>query len=284
MPKGVLYVVATPIGNLNDVTLRALKVLEEVDLIAAEDTRHTRPLLSHHGIHTPMLAMHEHNEHARIEQLLGKLESGESLALVADAGTPLISDPGFPLVRQARRQGIRVVPVPGPSALICALSAAGLPTDRFLFLGFPPRHSAQRLRWFEVHAKESATLIYYESSHRILAALADMQAVFGDEREAVIGRELTKLHETFLQGTISHLSEIVADDRDQQKGEFVILVHGFDKQPDDAVQVDSQRVLQVLAAELPVKQAAKLCAMITGEKKNMLYQRILALQNEKSVS
>jgi len=280
VPKGVLYVVATPIGNLNDVTIRALKVLEEVHLIAAEDTRHTRPLLSHHGIHTPMLAMHEHNERARIEQLLGKLESGESLALVSDAGTPLISDPGFPLVRQARRNGIRVVPVPGPSALVCALSASGLPTDRFLFLGFPPRNSTQRLRWLGALAKESATLICYESSHRILATLADMQEVFGCEREAVIGRELTKLHETFLQGSINQLSELVADDSNQQRGEFVILVHGFDKQSDEAVLVDAQRVLQVLAAELPVKQAARLCAKITGEKKNTLYQRILALQGE----
>ncbi len=275
MSKGLLYVVATPIGNLDDVTFRAVKVLQEVDLIAAEDTRHTRPLLRLHGIATPLIALHEHNELEKSAQLLNRLVRGESLALVSDAGTPLISDPGFPLVREATRQGVRVVPIPGPSALICALSAAGLPTDRFLFAGFPPRQSAQRLAWLRGYQQETATLLCYESSHRIVAALTDMAEVFGVQREAVVAREMTKLHETFLYGTLVELLERVVNDRDQQRGEFVILIHGFSGQAADGMVVDTDKILEVLSAELPVKQAAALTARITGQKKNELYQRIL---------
>ncbi len=280
MSEGVLYVVATPIGNLDDVTFRAVKVLQSVNLIAAEDTRHTRPLLRHYGIQTPMVAVHEHNEQERLPALLDRLESGESLALVSDAGTPLISDPGFPLVREAVRRGIRVIPIPGPSALISALSAAGLPTDRFLFAGFPPRHASRRLSWLKALTQESSTLVFYESSHRILATLSDMAQAFGETRDAVIGRELTKLHETFLRGTLSQLLTRVQEDPDQRRGEFVILIHGSDRQAGEMVAVDEAFILRVLAAELPVKQAASLAARITGRKKNDLYQRILKIKGQ----
>lgn len=281
MSKGLLYVVATPIGNLDDVTFRAVNVLRDVDLIVAEDTRHSRKLLRFYSIRTPMLALHEHNEEERSVQLLNRLMSGESMALISDAGTPLISDPGFPLVRQATRQDVRVVPIPGPSALVCALSAAGLPTDRFLFAGFPPRQAAKRLRWLREFLRETATLLFYESSHRIIPALTDMAEVFGFDREVVIARELTKLHETFLYGTIAQLLERVGNDPDQQRGEFVILIHGFTAQTGDKIAVDADKILEVLSAELPVKQAAALTAKLTGQKKNDLYQCILKEKQEK---
>ncbi|MCU7796664.1 MAG: 16S rRNA (cytidine(1402)-2'-O)-methyltransferase, partial [Candidatus Thiodiazotropha sp. (ex Myrtea spinifera)] len=224
--KGVLYVVATPIGNLGDISMRAVEILREVDLIAAEDTRHTKPLLRHYAIDTPMQSFHEHNERAQVAKLTEVLQSGRSVALVSDAGTPLISDPGFPLVREAAGLGIRIVPVPGPSAIICALSAAGLPTDRFLFAGFPPRNQGQRRDWLGELIRERATLVFYESSHRIVASLKAMVEVFGGEREAVIAREVTKLHETFLRGSLDELLSQVEQDENQRKGEFVILVAG----------------------------------------------------------
>lgn len=275
MSKGLLYVVATPIGNLEDVTIRAVNVLREVDLIAAEDTRHTRQLLRYHGIDTPMTALHEHNEREKSGQLLDRVIAGDSLALVADAGTPLISDPGFGLVREAVRQGVRVVPIPGASAVICALQASGLPTDRFLFVGFPPRQSPQRLAWLEELKRETSTLVCYESSHRIVPTLTDMAVVFGDEREAVVARELTKLHETFLHDSLGQLVERVSLDPDQRRGEFVILIHGDVARKDEGILVDGEKILQVLAKELPVKQAAALTAELTGQKKNDLYQAIL---------
>jgi 16S rRNA (cytidine1402-2'-O)-methyltransferase len=281
--KGVLYVVATPIGNLEDITFRAVRVLGDVDLILAEDTRHTRPLLRHYGITTPVTAVHEHNEQARLEGLLARLEQGESLALVADAGTPLISDPGFPLVREAVAREFRVVPIPGPSALTCALSASGLPTDRFLFAGFPPRQSSARRQWLEALAGESATLILYESSHRILATLEDLVVVCGERRQAVVARELTKQFETLLRGELGELRERVVADTDQQRGEFVILVHGHTAQADDEASVADAKIIQVLAEELPIKQAARLAASITGGKRNAIYQRILRLKGSRKV-
>ncbi len=280
LSKGVLYVVATPIGNLEDFSVRAVRVLETVDLIAAEDTRHTRPLLRHYGISTQMVALHEHNEREVMGRLLRQLEEGQSLALVSDAGTPLISDPGFPLVREAGRMGIRVVPVPGVSAAICALSVAGLPTDRFLFAGFPPRQSASRQRWLQDLAAESATLVFYESSHRILSALKDMAEVFGAARESVVARELTKVHETLLRGRLDELIEIVAEDPNQQKGEFVVLVQGAGREQSDQKTVETEQVLKLLLDELPLKQAAALAAKITGEKKNALYQQALAWKQD----
>ncbi len=282
MTKGVLYVVATPIGNLEDFSARAVDTLRRVDLIAAEDTRHTRPLLRRYGIDTPLQALHEHNERAVLESMLSQLAGGKSLALVSDAGTPLISDPGFPLVREAAAAGIQVVPIPGPSALTCALSAAGLPTDRFLFAGFPPRAGAQRRQWFEALADEKATLVFYESGHRIEDSLADMAAVFGPGREGVIARELTKLHETFLRGSLGRLIEQVAEDENQRKGEFVVLLAGARAVEESAqVTVEIERLLSVLLRELPLKQAVSLVAELTGGKKNQIYDQALRLKQTK---
>ncbi len=278
MLQGVLYVVATPMGNLDDVTYRAVRVLQEVDLIAAEDTRHTRLLLERYGVRTPVMALHEHNEHARTDQLVEKLLAGVSIALVSDAGTPLISDPGFLLVREANGKAIKVVPIPGPCASICALSAAGLPTDRFLFAGFPPRQTAERLRWLGNLTQETATLIFYESSHRITATLADMLEVFGATRDMVIARELTKIHETFLHGSLGELLQRVTEDSNQRRGEFVLMVHGLVRQAEEKITLDMTSLLRVLGSEMSVKQAATLAAKLTGHKKNDLYQRILVMK------
>ncbi len=275
--KGILYVVATPIGNLGDISARGIEVLRQVDLIAAEDTRHTRPLLRHLNIRTPMLAMYEHNEAAQLDKLMACLASGQAIALVSDAGTPLISDPGFPLVRECQRKGIQVSPVPGACAAVAALSASGLATDRFYFEGFPPRTSGARQQRFRDLVAESATLVFYESSHRIRASLTDMATVFGADRKAVLARELTKIHETIVSSELGRLVAALERDADQRKGEFVILVGGALKNSDD-VSPEAVRVLDILLEALPVKQAASLAARITGEKKNRLYQ--LALNNE----
>jgi 16S rRNA (cytidine1402-2'-O)-methyltransferase len=279
--KGVLYIVATPIGNLGDIGSRAAEILSEVDLIAAEDTRHSGKLLKALGINAPLTSLHEHNERHAMASVLSRLESGEAVALISDAGTPLISDPGFPLVREARLRGIKVVPVPGPSAVICALSAAGLPTDRFLFEGFPPRTSSARKRRFEKLRRENATLVFYESPHRVLETLEDMAAVFRPARRAVLARELTKLHETFIDAPLGELVERVRNDADQQKGEIVLLVEGAGE-PDadnETVGFDIERLLAVLVKELPLKRAAAVAAELTGLRKNDLYARALALKD-----
>jgi 16S rRNA (cytidine1402-2'-O)-methyltransferase len=282
LTKGVLYVVATPIGNLEDFSVRAVDTLRKVDLIAAEDTRHTQPLLRHYGIDTPMQPWHEHNERAQLERMLSLLSSGKSVALVSDAGTPLISDPGFPLVREASAAGLKVVPIPGPSALICALSAAGLPTDRFLFAGFPPRSSNQRQQWFGDLAEQRATLVFYESGHRIQASLADMQTCFGPDREAVIGRELTKLHETFLRGVLAELQDRVNRDEDQRKGEFVVLVAGAKADAsNDSLSLDRDSLLLRLMQEMPLKKAVAILAELGGGKKNQLYEQALKIKQTK---
>ena len=276
--NGTLYVVATPIGNLDDMTPRAIQVLKQVDLIAAEDTRHSGRLLSHFGITTPTCAVHEHNERSQFERLIGRLRRGECLALISDAGTPLISDPGFPLVREARKADIQVVPVPGASALICALSAAGLPTDRFLFAGFPPRTASRRREWLQALRNERATLIFYEASHRICASLQDMATVFGAEREVVVARELSKMYETFLSGGLASVVQQIGDDADQQKGEFVVMLAGAAESDTELEMAEAERVLRLLLDELPVKQAAALAARITGQKKNGLYKLALSWQ------
>jgi len=273
---GVLYVVATPIGNLGDLTRRALEVLREVDLIAAEDTRHTRHLLTHYRIGTPLVSCHEHNEAQVAPRLLERLAAGEDVALVSDAGTPLISDPGFPLVQAARARGLRVVPVPGANAAICALSAAGLPSDRFLFLGFPPRAASKRREWLAAVADEPGTLVLYEAGNRAHATLEDMAAVLGASRRAVVARELTKRFETFLDGTLETLAERLRADPEQRLGELVLLVEGARATGDAAQAAEEERVLRILLESLPVKQAAELAARITGGKKNRLYK--LALQ------
>lgn len=272
---GRLYVVATPIGNLGDITRRAIDVLAGVDCIAAEDTRHSRRLLDHLGIRVPMLSLHEHNEEAAVRRVLERLVAGESVALVSDAGTPQVSDPGFPLVRASIAAGIDVVTVPGPSAVIAALSVAGLPPDRFCFEGFPPRRQAARLEYLAGLAGASPTLVFYESSHRVLETLRDMADVFGAARRAVIARELTKAHETVLRGTLGELVDCVAGDPDQRRGEFVILVHGAAAAASAAA--DTDRLLGILLEALPVSQAATLAARISGGRKNDLYRRALEL-------
>ena len=282
MTKGVLYVVATPIGNLEDFSSRAVDTLKKVDLIAAEDTRHSRPLLRRYGIETPLQSLHEHNERAQLEKMLAYLGEGKSLALVSDAGTPLISDPGFPLVREAVACGFSVVPVPGPSALTCALSAAGLPTDRFLFAGFPPRGSSQRRHWFDALAKEPATLVFYESGHRIQASLADMAQSFGAGREAVLARELTKLHETFLRGSLGELIERVERDENQRRGEFVVLLAGAPSPGEvESLHVAVDDLLPRLLEEMPLKRAVTMLAELTGAKRNRLYDQALKLKQAK---
>lgn len=281
MTLGTLYVVATPIGNLDDISARALKVLADVALIAAEDTRHSVRLLQHFGIQTPLAACHEHNEREQGGRFLTKLQAGEDVALISDAGTPLISDPGYHLVRQARAAGIPVVPVPGACALIAALSAAGLPSDRFVFEGFLPAKAAGRRGRLEALVDESRTLIFYEAPHRVLECIEDMVAIFGDERPALLARELTKAFETLKGLPLGELREFVASDSNQQRGECVLLVAGKPApEGDEAVDAHTLRVLDLLLAEMPVKRAAALAAEITGARKNQLYQIALERQGK----
>lgn len=276
---GTLYVVATPIGNLDDISARALKILGAVKLIAAEDTRHSVRLLQHFGIQTPLAPCHEHNERDEGSRFIARLLAGDDVALVSDAGTPLISDPGYHLVRQARAAGITVVPVPGACALIAALSAAGLPSDRFMFEGFLPAKAAGRRARLEQVKEEPRTLIFYEAPHRILECLQDMQAVFGDERPAVLARELTKTFETLKGLPLAELRAFVESDSNQQRGECVVLVAGWSAPEDDqAVSAQALRVLDLLLAEMPLKRAAALAAEITGVRKNLLYQAALEKQ------
>ena len=267
---GTLHVVATPIGNLADLSPRAQEVLRRVDAICAEDTRHSKQLLAHFGIERPLLALHEHNEDAIAERIVARLQEGQSLALVSDAGTPLVSDPGFRLVRAARAAGIRVSPVPGPSALIAALSVAGLPSDRFTFEGFLPAKASARRERLRGLAAEPRTMVFYESSHRIAESLEDLQAAFGAERPAVLARELTKLFETVLDGRLDELCARVAADDNQRKGEFVVMVQGA-PEDESAKIAEGRRVYALLNAQLPPSAAAKLAAEITGAPRKALY-------------
>jgi len=268
---GKLWVVATPIGNLDDLSTRARSVLTQVDVIAAEDTRHSAALLQHCGIGTRCVALHEHNEREVSAGLVERLRAGASIALISDAGTPLISDPGFRLVRAAREAGIVVSPVPGACAAIAALSVAGLPSDRFMFEGFLPPKSAARRAQLQTLAGETRTLIFYEASHRIVETLEDLAAVFGGERRAAVARELTKLFETVLDGTVAELAARVADDANQQRGEFVILVAGAGDDAAGARLAEGRRVFELLRKELPPGRAAKLAAEISGAPRNALY-------------
>ena len=273
--QGRLYVVATPIGHLDDITVRAARILGEVDRILAEDTRHTRRLLDHLGINKPLTAMHDHNESALLASTLESLSAGARLALVSDAGTPLISDPGFPLVRACRAAGIEVVAIPGASAVIAALSVAGLPTDRFRFEGFLPRKAAARRQRLDGLARETATMVFYEAAHRIADTLRDCAAVFGGQRQAVLARELTKLHETVKSAALNELVEWVAADANQQRGEIVLMVGGMrDDTSTDAV----DELLQLLLTELPVSHVATIVSRYTGRGKNEIYRRALELQ------
>ena len=267
---GTLHVVATPIGNLGDLSPRALEVLRAVDAVCAEDTRHTRRLLAHFGIERPLLAVHEHNEDEIAARLVQRLLAGESLALVSDAGTPLVSDPGFRLVRAARAAGIRVSPVPGPCAFVAALSAAGLASDRFVFEGFLPAKAAARRERLASLASEPRTLVFYESAHRIEAALADCAAAFGAQRPAVLARELTKLFETLLDGTLGELQAKVESDADQRKGEFVLLVQGAGEDADARI-AEGRRLYAKLCEHLPPSTAAKVAAELSGAPRKALY-------------
>ncbi|MFZ5537379.1 MAG: 16S rRNA (cytidine(1402)-2'-O)-methyltransferase [Pseudomonadota bacterium] len=280
MSFGTLYVVATPIGNLTDWSPRAREVLASVDLIAAEDTRHSRKLLQHFGIATPLTAMHAHNEQQRVEDLLGRLRGGQSLALISDAGTPLLSDPGFPLVRAALRAGVRVSPIPGPSAAMAALSVCGLPSDRFTFEGFlPAKGTARKARLAEL-LDETRTLIFFEAPHRLLDALRDMAAVLGVEREATLARELTKTFETVRLGTLGALADWVAGDEDQQRGECVILVRGASPLvAEETAGIGQEALLRSLLAHgVPVKGAAAIAADLLGGSKKTYYQICLEMQ------
>ncbi len=278
---GVLYIVATPIGNLDDLGLRAIATLRAVDLIAAEDTRHSRRLLQHHGIDTPLVSCHEHNEAKRVDELLQKIADGQQIALISDAGTPLISDPGFRLVRAARERGVRVSPIPGPSSVMAALSAAGLPSDRFLFCGFLPAKAGERASRLRELRDFQTTLVFFESSHRIMAALAQIDEIFG-ARKCVIAKELTKLHENFLDGSAAELRARLERDTALQRGEFVVLIDNGAGDDAAALESDAIRLLDVLLDEVSVKMAVRIAMRLTGAKKNEIYQQALQLQEKKS--
>ena len=271
--------VATPIGNLADITLRALEVLKAVDLIAAEDTRHTSGLLSHYAIQKKLLAVHEHNEQRAAAQLLERLRSGESVALVTDAGTPGISDPGAVVVDILRDAGIAVVPVPGASAVIAAMSAAGIRANGFTFAGFLPASGSQRRKALEALKTHDATLVFYEAPHRVVESVRDMAAVLGDERRLTIARELTKTFETFHRCRLGEAVEWLQADPNQQRGEFVLMVEAMPEQVSDQMAPEVERTLKLLMAELPLKQAVKLAAEITGAKKNALYEHGLNIKD-----
>lgn len=281
-PKSCLYVVATPIGNLDDFTPRAQAILKSVDLICSEDTRHSGQLLSLFGITTPQISLHQHNELERIAVLLEKLKAGQTLALISDAGTPLISDPGFPLVRALRNEGIDVIPIPGACALISALSVAGLPTDRFVFEGFLSAKSSARKQQLTALKSENRTLIFYESSHRIIAMLADLKAIFGDTRLGFVGREITKKFESYLSLDLGALHEYYQAHPEQIRGEFVVIVAGAQKDPDHieaAGNIDLDTVLRPLLSALPLKKAVQIACEITQLKKNFVYERALSLSS-----
>jgi 16S rRNA (cytidine1402-2'-O)-methyltransferase len=276
LTESTLFVVATPIGNLDDLSPRAQKILQEVDLIAAEDTRHTGRLLSHFGIKNRLLALHEHNEEARVAGLIGKMQEGQTVALVSDAGTPLISDPGFRLLCAAHAQGIQVSPVPGPGAVLAALSVAGLPTDRFCFEGFLPAKPAARRSRLQELAQESRTIVCFESVHRIAACLDDFLQTFGSGRHAFIGREMTKMHEQCVCGTLADLKCMLDDGRIAQKGEFVIAVEGQQVAETATVNVDLNQLLQAITAVLPGSQAVDIVSSLTGRGRNEVYRLMLS--------
>lgn len=271
--KGILYIVATPIGNLGDITQRAVETLIKVDYIAAEDTRHSAKLMAHLNITTPLMAYHDHSDEKRLNKISHYLSSGQSVALISDAGTPLISDPGYQLVKHIRKQGIEVVPIPGPCALISALSVCGLPTDRFTFEGFLPAKGSARKAYLQALVRDDRTLVFYESTHRILDTLEDMSIIFGGERTVAIARELTKTYETVLTGSFADVIEKMLSDKNQQRGEFVLMVNGY-KQAIKGPNLDQSVIdtMSVLVKELPIKQASSIGAKLTGMKKRDLYQ------------
>ncbi|MCS5591732.1 MAG: 16S rRNA (cytidine(1402)-2'-O)-methyltransferase [Gammaproteobacteria bacterium] len=275
--SGTLFIVATPIGNLDDITFRAVSVLKSADLILAEDTRHSKKLLSHLDVLTPLQAFHDHNEREKTQFVIDELSAGKSIALISDAGTPLISDPGYVLVSEAKKANLKVVPIPGPSALIAALSGAGLASDNFTFFGFLPSKQAARIKVLQALVSRTETSIYYESPKRILATMTDMLLVLGESREVCLAKELTKAFETINTGTIPSLIEYLTVDPNHQKGEFVILVSAIDKTDNSAAEVELDTLLPILCAEMGASKAAKLAAKITGIDKKHCYQRAINL-------
>ncbi|HDR1546724.1 TPA: 16S rRNA (cytidine(1402)-2'-O)-methyltransferase [Pasteurella multocida] len=269
---GILYIVATPIGNLQDITQRALAIFEQVDLIAAEDTRHSGLLLSHYGIKKPFFVLHDHNEQQKAHLLVEKLQQGQHIALISDAGTPLISDPGFHLVRQCRQAGIKVVPIPGACAAITALCASGIASDRFCFEGFLPAKSKARCDKLQNLAEEERTLIFYESTHRILDTLADIEKTLGAERYVVLAREITKTWETIVGDNAANLRQWLGEDPNRTKGEMVLIIEGKVKQETDEINPQALKALELISQSLPLKKAAAIVAEIYGYKKNALYQ------------
>jgi len=278
--NGLLYVVATPIGNLSDITLRALEVLKSVDVIAAEDTRHTSGLLSHFGVANKLIAVHEHNEHQSAEKLLALLLAGKNIALVTDAGTPAVSDPGAIVVDLVRKAGIKVVPIPGASAVIAALSASGIAQNGFLFYGFLPASGSARRKALEILKAQAVTLVFYEAPHRIIESIVDMAAVLGADRRITIAREITKTFETIYSCELSKAEAWLQADANQQRGEFVLLVEAAAIKDAAEIPEDTVRVLKLLLADLPLKQAVQLTTEITGEKKNVLYELALSLKSD----
>ena len=274
---GILFIVATPIGNLDDITFRAVEVLKSVDIVFAEDTRHSKKLLLHLDISKPIRAFHDYNEREKTKAIIGEIHSGKSIALISDAGTPLISDPGYFLVAQAKKECLRVVPIPGPSALITALSASGLASDRFTFLGFLPSKKTARVKLLKSLINRTETSIFYESPKRILATLTDMHRIFGDNREVCLAKELTKVFETIQTDSIPNLIKYLTFDQNNQKGEFVILISANDKI--DIAEAESQldSLLPILCAEMGASKAAKLAAKITGIDKNQCYKKAIDL-------
>ena len=274
---GTLFIVATPIGNLDDITFRAVEVLKSVDIVLAEDTRHSKKLLLHLDISKPIRAFHEHNEREKTKAIIGELHSGKSIALIGDAGTPLISDPGYFLVAQAKKEGLRVVPIPGPSALITALSASGLASDSFTFLGFLPSKQTARVKLLIGLVGRTETIIFYESPKRVLATLTDMQTIFGDSREVCLAKELTKAFETIHTGSIPNLIEYLTIDQNHQKGEFVILISATNKIDLAEAEIQLDSLLPILCAEMGTSKAAKIAAKITGIDKKKCYKRAMDL-------
>jgi 16S rRNA (cytidine1402-2'-O)-methyltransferase len=277
--SGTLYVVATPIGNLADMVPRAVQTLQSVSVIACEDTRHSKKLLEHFSIDTPCIAYHDHTDQRSANKILTRLGCGEDVALISDAGTPLISDPGYRLVAQARSQGVSVIPIPGACAAISALSVSGLPTDKFRFVGFLAAKTAQRKNVLETLKSVPDTLVFYEAPHRICATLKDLIDVFGSDRIAFMAREITKTFETYIYGTIGELFEKVSADSNQQRGEIVLVLAG-NVVSNDSLSTDAEKILKLLIKELPLAKAASLAAKITGGDKKQLYQLALTLQNK----
>ena len=274
---GILFVVATPIVNLDDITFRAVEVLKSVDIVFAEDTRHSKKLLLHLDISKPIRAFHDYNEREKTNAIIGEIHSGKSIALISDAGTPLISDPGYFLVAQAKKECLRVVPIPGPSALITALSASGLASDRFTFLGFLPSKKTARVKLLKSLINRTETSIFYESPKRILATLTDMHRIFGDNREVCLAKELTKVFETIQTDSIPNLIKYLTTDQNNQKGEFVILISANDKIDIAEAETQLDSLLPVLCAEMGASKAAKLAAKITGIDKKQCYKRAIDL-------